>query len=119
MSHRISPPVAGEILQADKATSTNIDAAKAIDAQYYYTEEEKRRFREDPEALTTYRRNFEIEFNSVFDMFIQGTETGRLAKEYMTAEMLRRIGPGNEALKNHMIPKWPVGCNFLIEPNLS
>lgn len=119
MSHRISPPVAGDILQADKATSTDTDASKSVDAQYYYTEEEKRRFREDPEALTTYRRNFEAEFNSMFGMFIQGTEAGRLAKEFMTAEMLRRIGPGHEALKKHMIPKWPVGCKFIIEPSFS
>ncbi|OAG35207.1 hypothetical protein AYO21_10605 [Fonsecaea monophora] len=124
----ISPPVAGDILEADKTTSTDKEASKRPEAQYYYTEEEKRRFREDPEALTTYRRNFEIEFNKMFDMFIQGTDAARLAKEFMTEEMKRRIGPGHEELKERMIPKWPVGCRrvtpgdgyleALVQPNV-
>lgn len=62
-TRRISPPIAGEMLEAAKTTSSDGEQAKRGDEQYTYTEEEKTRWRNDPEALTQYRKSFEAQFN--------------------------------------------------------
>lgn len=43
-------------------------------------------------------------------MFIRGSETSKAAEASMRAEMLARIGPGHEELKEKLIPSWPPGC---------
>lgn len=85
---------------------------KQTAAQYYYSEEEKKRFRDDPEALTQYRRNFENTFNLMFEMFIKDSAMSDMARDYMTKEMERRMGEGNEKLKKRMIPTWAPGCQY-------
>ena len=106
---RISPPAAGDILEASKITS-DIQENKQTAAQYYYSEQEKKRFRDDPEALTQYRRSFENTFNLTFEMFIKDSAVSHMAREYITKEMERRMGEGNEDLKKRMIPTWAPGC---------
>jgi hypothetical protein len=98
------------MLEAAKVTSTDGEQAKRGDEQYTYTEEEKTRWRSDPEALTQYRKSFEVQFNMVFEIFISGSEYSTATKKYMRDEMLRRIGPGNEMLKEKLIPEWSPGC---------
>jgi hypothetical protein len=98
------------MLEAAKVTSTDGEQAKRGDEQYTYTEEEKTRWRSDPEALTQYRKSFEVQFNMVFGIFISGSEYSTATKKYMRDEMLRRIGPGNEMLKEKLIPEWSPGC---------
>lgn len=50
--------------------------------------------------------------NDLFDIFIDGSETSKGAQEAMTNEMTRRLGPGNEELKEKLIPKWAPGCKW-------
>lgn len=78
--------------------------------QYHFTDEEKRRFRDDPEHHLAYRKNLEAFVNDLFDMFVDGSETSKGTKETMIKEMHRRIGPGHEELKEKLIPSWPPGC---------
>jgi hypothetical protein len=49
--------------------------------------------------------------NSMFDMYlyINKSETSIKAKG-AKSEMLCRIGPGHEDLKEKLIPSWPPGC---------
>ena len=77
------------------------------------SEAEKKRFREDPEYHLEYRRNQEIEMNKTTSLYIKGSEVSKAVKKQMTAEMIRRIGPGHEELKKKLIPEWSPGCKLL------
>ncbi|KAL3442014.1 hypothetical protein BJX65DRAFT_321727 [Aspergillus insuetus] len=106
-----------------------IDPKDAPGQQHYYTEEEKKRFRDDPEYFLKFRKDMEVEFNLGFDMFIEGTEMSMTAQESLTKEMKRRIGPGHEELKKRLIPTFPPGCRrmtpgdgyleSLVQPNVT
>lgn len=48
--------------------------------------------------------------NDLYEMFIRDSETSKAAEVSMRAEMLKRIGPGHEELKEKLIPSWPPGC---------
>ncbi|KAF2117373.1 cyclohexanone monooxygenase [Lophiotrema nucula] len=127
----ISPPVGGAILGEEKASAMKMDGMsdQPEGAQYYYTEEEKKRFREDPEHLLMYRQKLESSVNSLFDMFIRGSDVSQAAELTMREEMLRRIGPGHEELKAKLIPSWSPGCRritpgdgyleALVQPNVT
>lgn len=96
--------------EKDRADSKGISQPQG--AQYFYTEEAKQRFRDDPDYLLAYRKRIESSVNDLFDIFISGSESSKGAQELMTQEMLRRIGPGNEELKEKLIPIWAPGCAF-------
>lgn len=98
-------------------------------AQYYYTEEDKKNFRENPQAHLEYRRGLEGAANTLFDIFIKDSEASRGVEVLMRSEMHRRIGPGHEELKEKLIPQWPPGCRritpgdgyleALVQPNVT
>ncbi|OCK82817.1 cyclohexanone monooxygenase [Lepidopterella palustris CBS 459.81] len=123
----ISPPASEHDLRSRKAAEPS--AKQPEGAQYYFTEAEKRRFREDPEYHLQYRKGLEQEVNSVFSVFIAGSDYSKGAEEAMRAEMIRRIGPGHEDLAERLIPTWPPGCRritpgdgyleALIQPNVT
>lgn len=127
----ISPPVGESLLDEQKASATKMDGetSQPNGKQYYYTEEDKKRFREDPEYLLKYRKNLEGSVNALFDMFIRGSEVSQAAEVSMREEMHRRIGPGHEELKKKLIPSWPPGCRritpgdgyleALVQPNVT
>lgn len=76
---------------------------------YNYSEDEKRRFREDPETLKAYRKKIQHSTNVSFSMFTKESEAQRAAF-LATAKMMRdRLG-GNEQLAAKLIPDWEVGC---------
>lgn len=112
----ISPPIGGAALEAEqnKENTRADDAQREQDskpvAQYFYSEEDKRKFREDPESFLKYRRDLETSVNSLFDLYISGSETSKSMQAAMRTEMERRIGPGHEDLKNKLIPEWSPGC---------
>ena len=80
------------------------------DAQYFFSDEEKAKFRDDPEFHLQYRKKLESSVNNLFEMFLKDTETNRAAEKLMKAEMHRRLGSGHEELKEKLIPQWPPGC---------
>lgn len=112
----ISPPIGGEALEAEKGkdkTSTDVASADDVEKpmeQYYYSEEDKKKFREDPKALLKYRRELETSVNSLFDVYLSGSETSKAMETAMRKEMHRRIGPGHNDLKDKLIPSWSPGC---------
>ena len=119
----ISPVVGDSDLEAEKARHKS-DSDRATQAredlikQYWYTEEDKQRFRDDPEYLLLYRKKLESAVNSLFDMFVSGSDVSKGAEEMMRAEMNRRIGPGHEELKKRLIPTWSPGyvlCSVLCQ----
>lgn len=129
----ISPVVGEQDLEAEKSKHASESEKESEDngliKQYWYTEEDKQRFRDDPEYLLAYRKKLESAVNNLFDMFISGSETSKGAHELMRAEMNRRIGPGHEDLKKRLIPTWSPGCRritpgdgyleALIQPNVT
>jgi hypothetical protein len=103
----ISPAVGQDALDEQKAKG---EGAAPANAQYYFSEAEKKKFRDDPEFHLQYRKKLESAVNNLFEMFVKDSETNKAAETAMRAEMLRRIGPGNEELKEKLIPSWPPGC---------
>lgn len=81
--------------------------------QFTFTEEQKRRFREDPEYHLRFRRRIEAEVNWMADVFNMGTDMQREVQASMTAQMKQRIGEQNKDLAEKLIPKWPPGCRRL------
>ena len=78
-------------------------------AQYVYTEEEKRRFREDPEALREYRKTIQAGSNRAFDMFVKDSPAQKVGRE-QTAEMMKARLNNDEDLASKLTPEWEVGC---------
>lgn len=78
--------------------------------QYTFTEEDKQRFRDDPEYFLQFRKEIEAEINVMFEMYMQGSEVSKNLKQLIMNEMRRRIGPGQEKLLEFIIPKWSPGC---------
>ncbi|KAK4936739.1 hypothetical protein LTR10_022463 [Elasticomyces elasticus] len=105
----ISPVIADNAL-TEHQTEAHEDQSQA---QHYYTEEEKRRFADDPEFHLKYRKRLESAMNSMYELFLKGSEASKKADALLRKEMIRRIGPGHEELKEKLIPKWPPGCRRL------
>ncbi|PVH68820.1 FAD/NAD(P)-binding domain-containing protein [Cadophora sp. DSE1049] len=103
----ISPPFGGGVLNEELLKGAEQEPSKR---QYTFTTEDKKRFNEDPAYLLQFRKKIEAEINSLFGMYQQGSEMSNKFREVITTEMTRRIGPGNEKLKEFIIPKWSPGC---------
>lgn len=130
----ISPVIGQDLLQAEKLKAQELSGVDVVPArpelkQYYFTEAEKKRFRDDPDFLLQYRQHLEGSVNTMFGVFLAGSEQSKMAKELMTEEMMRRIGPGHEELKAKLIPTWSPGCRritpgdgyleALVQPNVT
>jgi cation diffusion facilitator CzcD-associated flavoprotein CzcO len=103
----ISPPIS-ELLGSSTTNDETTPAGPQI-----YTEEEKRRFREDPEYHLQYRQKMESELNGFFFAFKQGSQANNLFRKVISESMLRRLGPGHEELKKHLFPTFSPGCRRL------
>lgn len=79
-------------------------------SQHFFTDEEKQRFKDDPEYHLQYRKKIESAIHTTFEMYIKDSEASKGAQKNMVEEMNRRIGPGHEELKSRLIPSWPPGC---------
>ncbi|KAK5057905.1 hypothetical protein LTR84_011906 [Exophiala bonariae] len=102
----ISPPFGGTAL----ATLRKGAEVSLSTRQYKFTEEDKQRFRDDPEYFLEFRREIEAEINIMFEMYMQGSDVSKNFKKLIAEEMKRRIGPGQEKLLDFIIPKWSPGC---------
>jgi cation diffusion facilitator CzcD-associated flavoprotein CzcO len=77
--------------------------------QHIYTEEEKQRFREDPNALREYRKKIQTGSNRSFDMFVKNSSAQVQARRHTAAMMKKRLND-NEDLAQKLTPEWEVGC---------
>lgn len=78
-------------------------------AQYFYTEEEKQKFRDNPEALKEYRKKIQAGSNRAFDMFVKDSEAQEAGRKATQKQMLEKLG-GDEELAKKLTPTYEVGC---------
>ncbi|OAP62021.1 hypothetical protein AYL99_04224 [Fonsecaea erecta] len=82
----------------------------AIIGRHYYTEDEKRSFRDDEDFHLAYRKELESKMGKKFSVFLRGTPDNEAAKKIFRADMLKKLGPGQEDLLEKVIPEWSPGC---------
>ena len=77
--------------------------------QYYYSDEEKKHFRENPEELKKYRKKIQAGSNRAFDMFVKDSNAQEAGKKATADQMRSKLG-GDEDLANKLTPEYEVGC---------
>lgn len=92
-----------------------------------YTDEEKRRFAEEPGNLLAYRKGIECSNNNILDILFPGTPSNNGIRDYMKNVMGEKLG-GNKELLERLIPTFPPLCRritpgtgyleALVEPNV-
>lgn len=75
---------------------------------FQYTEEEKQRFRNDPEFSLSTRKKMETAFNKLFSAFIKGSEQQNTLRNALEKSMKTLVH--DPALQEKLIPKFDVGC---------
>lgn len=108
----ITPAIGGEVSSQFQGEGED-ESARRGHEQFTFTEEEKNRFRDDPEYHLRFRRRIEAEINFTIDLFKMGSDMQRDVQEQMTKQMKARIGDGQPELTEKLIPKWPPGCRRL------
>ncbi|KAK4942614.1 hypothetical protein LTR10_017743 [Elasticomyces elasticus] len=74
-----------------------------------YTEEDKRRFREDKEAHHQYRKNLIHSINRAFKMFVKDSPENIENQKFAAKQMADKLGNDPE-LCAKLIPSWELGC---------
>ncbi|KAK5126680.1 hypothetical protein LTR85_009614 [Meristemomyces frigidus] len=77
--------------------------------QYQYSEEEKQRFRDDPQELKNYRKRIQAGSNKAFDMFVKHSSAQEEGRR-QTADMMKQKLGGDEELASKLTPDYEVGC---------
>lgn len=78
-------------------------------AQHIYSEEEKRKFREEPGALHEYRKKIQAGSNRSFDMFVKDSTAQKVGRQ-QTADMMKARLNNDDDLAQKLTPEWEVGC---------
>lgn len=81
--------------------------------QFAFTEEQKQRFRDDPEYHLRFRKSIEAELNYMADLFITGSDMQVKVQAEIAKKMRIRLGEGNKELADKLIPQWATGCRRL------
>ncbi|KIX08858.1 uncharacterized protein Z518_03515 [Rhinocladiella mackenziei CBS 650.93] len=89
------------------------DLTKEQKDQYNFTEDDKKRFSEDPEYHLDFRKRTEAEFNTLFGAYQQGSELNNYFRTVLADLMTQKIGPDHPELKDFIIPKFSPGCRRL------
>jgi cation diffusion facilitator CzcD-associated flavoprotein CzcO len=105
----VGPPWGTSVLESDIRKGKKIEKGKS---QHKFTDEEKKRFKDDPEYYLMVRKRLEAEFNSIIQGWIRDTPFAKTMRESILLEMESRIGdgPGSAKLKELLIPRWAPGC---------
>jgi cation diffusion facilitator CzcD-associated flavoprotein CzcO len=103
----VSPPFGAGALSDQLAQDLNKDVAHR---QYAFSEEQKKKFKEDPAYHLQFRKTIEAEICALWQAYRQGGTLNNGFRTVITEEMHRRIGPGHERLKQFIIPDWSPGC---------
>lgn len=92
-----------------------------------YSDDDKKKFREDPDFFLQYRKSIEGNLNRIIDVFLKDSPRQIGARQAFADTMRARLG-GNDALANKLIPNHSVGCRrltpgqgfleALLEPNV-
>ncbi|KAJ5806874.1 hypothetical protein N7474_010466 [Penicillium riverlandense] len=74
-----------------------------------YTEDDKRRFTEDPKYHNEYRKQLIHRINRAFRMFVKGSPANLEATEFAKKQMSNKLGNDPELCRK-LIPDWELGC---------
>ncbi|RFU26289.1 hypothetical protein B7463_g10049, partial [Scytalidium lignicola] len=74
-----------------------------------YTEDDKKLFRENPEAHHQYRKNLIHSINKAFKMFVKGSTDNIENMEFAAQQMAEKLNH-DPVLCEKLIPKWELGC---------
>ncbi|KAK5312776.1 hypothetical protein LTR93_011197 [Exophiala xenobiotica] len=87
-----------------------ISTVRGLD-QHVFSAEELDRFANKPEELLEYRKANEDGINSLWPLYLRGSDMQQAAREAMLKQMkLRLEGSG---LQDKLIPSWSIGCRRL------
>ncbi|SPO07708.1 related to monooxigenase [Cephalotrichum gorgonifer] len=75
-----------------------------------YTEEQKEKFRNDPEHLLKYRREVDHELNSRFPNFYKGSAAQQASRDIIEKSMRDKLAGMEPELREKLIPDFDVGC---------
>ena len=75
-----------------------------------YTEEQKQKFRSDPEYLKQYRREVDHELNGRFPNFYKGSAAQKASREIIEKSMREKLTKMDPELREKLIPDFDVGC---------
>lgn len=79
---------------------------------FFYTDEEKKQFREDPDEFLRYRKKIEGDMNKTFETMLRQSKKQIGARKAFAEIMKQRLN-GDEVLAEKLTPKWSVGCRRL------
>ncbi|KAF3398832.1 putative sterigmatocystin biosynthesis monooxygenase stcW [Talaromyces pinophilus] len=109
----ISPQLADDIPAASPSQSTvDTNSTTTLQSPSYSTQE-KEKFRQDPELHLAHRKCLETRLARGFPIFLRGSQLNQWAIQTMRDNMLLKLGPGLDELKEKLIPTWSPGCRRL------
>lgn len=74
----------------------------------FFSEEQKRHWREHPEDYLAYRKEVESELNSRFRLYLKDSIEQREAREYSISQMTEKLAPRPEVIER-LVPDFNVG----------
>lgn len=92
----IAPQFAGHLAPNGRAT--------------VYTEEQKEKFRNDPDYFLQYRKEIDHAMNSRFPNFYKGSAEQKAARQMVESEMRKRLEGLEPSLREKLIPDFDIGC---------
>ncbi|RFU27187.1 hypothetical protein B7463_g9146, partial [Scytalidium lignicola] len=92
----IAPQFAGHLAPNGRATT--------------YTEEQKEKFRADPEYLREYRQEIDHAVNARFPNFYKNSPQQKIARDLVEKGMRERLAKLDATLREKLIPNFDVGC---------
>ncbi|GAA6006877.1 hypothetical protein JCM10207_009123 [Rhodosporidiobolus poonsookiae] len=109
---RVDNYVRGATWIATPFASTELLKRQPDANNYKFTEEEKKRFREDKEGYVEFRKSMEHELNNIHGVTIQGSALQVGAVEAFRQLMEKKLASKPEIAKT-LIPTFAVGCRRL------
>ena len=79
---------------------------------FFYTDEEKKQFRANPDEFLRYRKKIEGDMNKTFETMLKNSPKQKGARKVFTEIMKQRLN-NDEVLAEKLTPKWAVGCRRL------
>ncbi|KAK5051557.1 hypothetical protein LTR84_003209 [Exophiala bonariae] len=77
-----------------------------------YTDEDKKKFRDDPDYFLQYRKSIESNLNRIIDVFLKDSQRQAGARQVFADTMKARLG-ADSVLVEKLIPSHSVGCRRL------
>ncbi|GAA5991263.1 hypothetical protein JCM11641_000404, partial [Rhodosporidiobolus odoratus] len=109
---RVDNYVRGQAWIATPFASTELIKRNSDANNYTFTDEEKKRFKEDPKSYNEFRKNMERELNGVHGVTLKGSALQLGAVEAFRELMEKKLASKPHIAKS-LIPNFAVGCRRL------